>query len=81
MDKDKPNNGTASEHYEKRGFFGVLQSVFAAMFGVQSDKNRERDFAAGYVSEYIFVGIIMTIVFVVSIIWYVNSVIDSYNGT
>ncbi len=53
---------------KKPGFFGVLQSVLAAMFGVQSEAKREQDFANGNPAEYIFLGIIMVILFA-SINW------------
>lgn len=39
-------------------------SVNAAFFGVQSSKNRERDFTKGKASHFIVIGIIMTVVFV-----------------
>ncbi|NQZ11743.1 MAG: DUF2970 domain-containing protein [Algicola sp.] len=38
------------------------------MIGVQSDKNRKRDFTAANPKTYIIVGIICTILFVASII-------------
>ena len=38
----------------------VIASVNAAFFGVQSRKNRERDFTRGKASHYIIVGVIMT---------------------
>ncbi len=58
------------------GIFSILQSVLAAMFGVQSEEKREKDFEGGSFASYIFVGIIMTIVFVLSIVWIANSIVD-----
>jgi hypothetical protein len=52
----------------------VISSVSAAMFGVQSDKNRERDFNAANPKTYIIVGIVFTILFVLSIIGVVTIV-------
>lgn len=45
----------------------VLGSVLASMFGVQSNKKREQDFTHGKPSQYIVVGLLMTVVFILSI--------------
>ncbi|MDF3931211.1 DUF2970 domain-containing protein [Pseudomonas citronellolis] len=45
-------------------FWQMLQSVLAAAFGVQSGKNRARDFTYGKPSHFIFLGIAFTLVFV-----------------
>jgi len=58
------------------GIFSVLMSVLAAMIGVQSDKNRERDFKKGRASHYIIIGIVMTILFVFTLISIVNNIIE-----
>jgi len=44
--------------------FQVIGSVLAAAFGVQSNKNRERDFQQGNAVTYISVGVVATILFV-----------------
>jgi len=56
-----------SEQKANIGLFKVVASVFAAMFGVQSAKNRERDFQHGRPAAYIIVGIIMTVLFVLTV--------------
>ncbi len=48
---------------EKHGFLAVMRSVAAAFFGVQSNKNRERDFAKGKMWHFILGGLIATMVF------------------
>jgi hypothetical protein len=53
----------------------VVGSVLAAAFGVQSSANRERDFASGSAKEFVIVGIIFTIVFVLTILAVVKLVI------
>jgi len=50
------------------GFINVLKSAMAAAFGVQSNKNRERDFSQGKPVHFIIAGIILTICFVCVII-------------
>ncbi|MBT8766618.1 DUF2970 domain-containing protein [Pseudomonas boanensis] len=48
-------------------FREMLQSVLAAAFGVQSGKNRARDFSRGKPSQFILLGVIFTAVFVLLI--------------
>jgi len=45
-------------------FTELLQSVLAAAFGVQSGKNRSRDFTRGKPSQFIAIGVLFTAVFV-----------------
>jgi hypothetical protein len=42
-------------------------SVLAAFFGVQSNKSRERDFTSGSASTFIVLGIVLTIVFILTV--------------
>lgn len=58
-------------------FWQVLGSVMAAAFGVQSSKNRERDFTQGKASHFIFMGIGFTVVFVVLIVLWVQFVLSA----
>ncbi|HID81148.1 MAG TPA: DUF2970 domain-containing protein [Chromatiales bacterium] len=46
----------------------VFKSVISAFFGVQSSKNRERDFQHGKPWHYIVVGLLMTGIFLL-LIW------------
>lgn len=55
----------------------VIFSVLAAAFGVQSSKNGERDLSTGNVYVFIVVGVIFTILFVMSIIGVVSMILDS----
>ena len=43
----------------------TVASVGAAFFGVQSSKNRERDFKHGKASHFILVGLLATAAFVI----------------
>ena len=45
-------------------FWQVLHSTLAAAFGVQSSKNRKRDFTHGKASHFILMGVGFTVVFV-----------------
>jgi hypothetical protein len=60
-------------------FLDVLGSVLASMFGVQSNRKREEDFAHGKPSQYIVIGLIMTAVFILTI-WGVVSLVMKLAG-
>jgi len=63
-----------SDKDEQVSLFRVVLSVISAMFGVQSTKNQERDFAKGKPAAYIIVGLIMTLLFILTI-WTVVSLV------
>jgi hypothetical protein len=42
----------------------VVGSIFASWFGVQSNKNRERDFTHGKASTFIFAGLVFVFLFI-----------------
>lgn len=48
--------------------FTVLGSVFRAWFGVQNEKNRQRDFSSNNPTPFIVAGIIFAVVMVVGVI-------------
>jgi len=52
----------------------VAQSVLAALIGVQSSKNYQRDFQYGKPSQYIILGLIAVALFIGTIITVVNMV-------
>ena len=53
----------------------IAFSVVAAAFGVQTNKNRQRDFAGGNPVVFIVTGLIFTVLFVLSIIGVVTLVL------
>jgi len=55
----------------------TFKSVAAAFFGVQSDKNREKDFSQGKISHFIIVGVISVIIFIAILLTIVNLVIPA----
>ncbi|RUO39579.1 DUF2970 domain-containing protein [Pseudidiomarina aestuarii] len=61
----------------KPGPLSILLSVLAALFGVQTEQNRQRDFTNGNPAVYITVGIIFIILFVVSLLLIVNWVLPA----
>lgn len=76
-DQDTPprHNGDAQDQGPP-GFWSVMFSVIAAAFGVQSDKNRQRDFSQGSPLPYIIGGLIFTLVFVLTLIGIVMLVVS-----
>jgi hypothetical protein len=49
---------------DKPGIRQVIASVLASFIGVQSSKNRERDFKHGKFSHFVIVGLVLTVLFV-----------------
>lgn len=68
-----------SESENNVSLFKVVLSVMAAMFGVQTSKNRDRDFAKGRPAAYIIVGLVMTVLFILTL-WLVVKFVLSMAG-
>jgi hypothetical protein len=66
VDGEASEEGQAEKNAEepKLGLLQIVSSVFAAGLGVQSSKNRERDFKQGRPGIFIASGIIFTLLFV-----------------
>jgi len=60
----------------KPGFGQVILSTLAAAFGVQTSKNRERDFKGGSVKVYIVAGLVFTTLFVLGVVLLVKLVLS-----
>ena len=76
---DPPNeeSETSTPNENSLKLLQVIGSVLAAMFGVQSDKNRQRDFQQNSATAFIIVGIIMVIALVITMLIIVKAVISS----
>ena len=55
----------------------VVGSVLAASFGVQSSKNRERDFKEGSFKTFVIAGILFTAIFIATIYLVVSTVLEN----
>jgi hypothetical protein len=62
---------------DKMSYLTTMKSIAAAFFGVQSNKNRERDFSQGKLSHFIVVGIMGVIIFIAVLVTVVALVIPS----
>ncbi len=61
----------------KPGFLDVVKSTLAAALGVQSSKNRERDFQHGSLKTFIAAGVIFTVIFIAVVITVVKIVVGA----
>lgn len=55
-------------------FAQLLKSTIAAFIGVQSSKNRERDFKHGKVSHFIAIGLLFGLLFIATLVTVVQIV-------
>jgi len=74
---DEKQGAETQEKQEKKpvSALQVLSSVLAAGFGVQSSRNRERDFKHGRAGVYITAGILFTLVFIGTVVTVVRLVL------
>lgn len=61
---------------QRPGLLAVVKSVLASFFGVQSERNRQRDFEHGNPAQFLVIGLMATLVFVL-VMWGVVSLILS----
>lgn len=59
------------------GFWSTVKSIVGAMFGVQSEAQRQKDFQQGSALHFIIGGLVFTIVFIFTILYFVNSALES----
>jgi uncharacterized membrane protein len=65
-----------SDTNDKPNLLQVIASMLAGAFGVQSEKNRLRDFQHGSAKAYIVAGIIGTVIFVLTVYGVVKLVLS-----
>jgi hypothetical protein len=69
------NQPSNNDEDQKPGLLQIVSSVLAAGFGVQSSKNRERDFKHGRARTFIIAGIVFTVLFVITVFTVVSTVL------
>ena len=74
---DKPADDQANDEEEGLTLMQLIGSALAAGFGVQSSQNRKRDFAKGKPSQFIAIGIIFTVLFVLIMVGVVNLMLST----
>ena len=75
MSDSKGDKTPEKEEKETLNPLQVVASVFAAGLGVQSSKNRERDFKQGRAGVFIAAGIIFTLLFIGTVVTVVQLVL------
>lgn len=65
-----------TDKHEKPGFWAVVMSVLSSAFGVQSQKNYQRDFKGGTLPVYIAVGVVFVVLFIAGLMLLVNTIIS-----
>ena len=73
---DEHNENNPEEERDGVSGLQVVQSTLAAALGVQSSKNRKRDFSQGKPSQFIIAGILFTALFVGLMVLLVNVVLS-----
>mgnify|MGYP000669302928 CR=1 FL=1 len=61
---------------ESNSISSTIKSVLFAFLGVQSNKNRERDFSQGKFSHFVIIGAIAVVVFIGTLITIVSLVLE-----
>jgi hypothetical protein len=75
-DEDQARNEVGDERdRESLTFWQIVASTLAAAFGVQSSRNRERDFSRGKPHHFILAGVVFTVLFVLLMIFIVSIVL------
>lgn len=75
-DEQAPDSRDDAKSVPKPNLLQVVASVLAGLLGVQSAKNRERDFKKGRASDYILIYVILVLAMVAGMIITVNMVIS-----
>ena len=74
---ERDNTEKPSEESRKKpGFFQLVLSILAGAIGVQSNRNRERDFQDGDIKKFLAGGLIFTILFILALMMIVNFAIS-----
>lgn len=68
-----------NEESKAPSLLSVLSSVLASMFGVQSNRKRAEDFGRGKPWQYIIIGLLATVVFILTV-WTVVSIVMKLAG-
>ncbi|EKF74913.1 hypothetical protein A11A3_06765 [Alcanivorax hongdengensis A-11-3] len=71
------SNRPDSDKAPRPGLLQALQSTLAALFGIQSDSNRQRDFNRADPGQLIGVFVLVVIALVVGMIVLVNALLDA----
>ncbi len=77
MNEKEDGSSNSGDKPDKLNPLQVIGSVLAAGLGVQSSKNRERDFKQGRLGVFIAAGIVFTLLFIGTVIFVVQMVLGT----
>ena len=75
--EQKAGNGDQDQDDDGLTLWQLIGSAVAAAIGVQSSENRKRDFSRGKPSQFIVIGVLFTVLFVLVMIGVVNLVLST----
>ena len=76
-DQEKHTDDEGGQEQTSLNPFQVVASIFAAGLGIQSSRNRERDFKQGRAGVFIVAGIVFTLIFIGTVYTVVQLVLKS----
>ncbi|MCB1717341.1 MAG: DUF2970 domain-containing protein [Candidatus Competibacteraceae bacterium] len=65
---------------QKPSALQIISSVLSSFIGVQSNKNRERDFKHGRVVHFIIAGVVLTVLFILVVYSAVQFALSTAGG-
>ncbi|MBX8546202.1 DUF2970 domain-containing protein [Pseudomonas cichorii] len=77
---DDPSGDSPKDQGKPPTFWQMLHSVMAAAFGVQSNRNRQRDFTHGKPSHFLLLGLLFTVFFALTLFGIVQLVLYFASG-
>ncbi len=77
MNSSKPILENAQQEPKKPKLLHVVASIFAGMFGVQSERNRQRDFSHGSPLPFILAGLSFIVLFILIMVGIVGLVMKA----
>ena len=72
-----PSTHQTNEKQKKLSFFQMFFSTMAAMVGIQTKANLERDFEQGSAGNFVVIGIILVAIFIFTLVKVVGIVLDN----
>ncbi|HEX7037677.1 MAG TPA: DUF2970 domain-containing protein [Pseudomonadales bacterium] len=70
------DDASDADREEPLSIWQIVASSLAAAFGVQSSRNRQRDFSRGRAIHFILAGVVLTVLFVLLMVMVVNLVLS-----
>ena len=76
QEQPRPPGGESPRDHRHLPLSAMVKSIAAAAFGVQSSRNKERDFTHGNYRHFIIGGIVFTVLFVLTLAFVVSMVLE-----